>query len=133
MKKILLSILFTFLLLISFSQKLHSCADMDSKFDNTYSQYGYTRIFDCDKWTDFRENNCNIQIYMKLNISRVDFLVKSNDDKNYEIFLFDFLGRKLINKHLNGDMLFSKENLTNGIYFIKITDGKNVYTKKISI
>ena len=135
-KKIMLSILFAFLLLISFAQSARPCKDGNGLYyanvENTYvDQCGYTKIFDCDKWIN--AENCNVKVYIKINPGNVDFLFKSENYDNYTIFLYDMFGRKLMEKNVKGQAEFNKESLTNGLYLIKITDGTQVYTKRINI
>lgn len=134
-KKIFLSILFAFMMIISFSQPLKSCKDGDNLFKSenvSYNSDGYVKIFDCDKFTKIKTKDCEVEIYIKINPGNIDFLVKS-DATGYEIFLYDMFGRKLVDKEIKYQAEFKKEGLTNGLYLIKITDGVNVYTKRINI
>jgi hypothetical protein len=116
-----------------------SCKNSSSNyFSNIHNNYstieGYKKIFDCEKWANVKTiDGCDIDIYIKIGASSIDFLVKTTDKIEYKIFLYDFMGNKLIEKDLNKEIEFKKEGLTNGLYLIKITDGLNVYTKKIDI
>ena len=138
MKKLILSFLFTILLLIAYSQPLMSCKDMhgmySSRIDNTHlDQFGYTKIFDCDKWTKIETSNCDIEIYIKLKTSDIDFLVKSSNTKDFKLFLYDMFGRKLLEENLKCESTFNKDKLSNGLYLIKITNGTEVHTRRITL
>lgn len=122
MKKFLLTIL----LVLSFTISLIS----GNPTNFNCQQYGYSKVFDCDKSSD--TNKCNIEVYIKVNPGNIDFYVKSNEN-GYKIFLYDIFGRKLMEKNLNGELNFNKDELTNGLYLLKITDGNRVFTKRVNL
>jgi hypothetical protein len=123
-------------MIISFSQPLQSCKDNIGdliEYEYIMNQSGYMKVFDCDKFTNvISTNDCEIKIFIKINSGNVDFLVKSNAI-GYKIFLYDIFGRKLVEKDLKIETFFNKDCLANGLYFIKITDGKNIFTKRINL
>ncbi len=134
MKKLILSILFALVLIISIAQPAKPCGGGIVSTENNYhfDQFGYLKIFDCDKWTEIKTESCSVEIYMKVNPGNIDFMVKS-DATGYKMFLYDIFGRKLVEKDLKCETTFKKEGLTNGLYFIKITDGTQVFTKRINL
>jgi len=137
MKKIILLLLFVLILVLVSAHPL-SCKDYNENYitnlHNYSCGYGYVKIFDCDRWANIRtEEGCDINIYIKINPGDIDFLVKTTDKIEYKIFLYNFMGTKLLEKDLKTEAEFKKEGLTNGLYLIKITDGVNVYTKRIDI
>lgn len=123
MKKFLLTILLVFLFIIPVM------SSNPTNFD--CHQYGYTKVFDCKKWS-LDTNECNIEIYMKVNPGNIDFYTKSNEN-GYKIFLYDIFGRKLMEKNLKGELNFNKDELTNGLYLLEITDGNRVFTRRINL
>ena len=138
MKKLILSFLFTILLLLVGAQPIMSCKDVNDMYDNRVNntlmdQYGYSRIFDCDRYTTIETNNCSIEIYMKLNPGNIDFFVKSYDARDFKLFLYDMFGRKLLEENLKCESTFNKDKLSNGLYLIKITNGTEVYTRRITL
>lgn len=138
MKKLILSFLFTILLLLVGAQPIKSCKDINGMYGNNVDnihldQFGYTKIFDCDKWTRIETYNCNIEIYMKLNPGNIDFLIKSYDAEDFKLFLYDIFGRNLLEKDLKCESIFNKDKLSNGLYLIKITNGIEVYNRRITL
>lgn len=131
MKKLILSILFALIISIAQSAKPFSGGIVVIEREH-FDQYGYSKIYDCDKWAEIKTENCNVEIYMKINPGNIDFMVKS-DAFGYKIFLYDIFGRKLMEQDLKCKTTIKKEGLTNGLYLIKITDGTQVFTKRINL
>ena len=96
----------------------------------TWDQPGYTKVIDCD-WRVLKSDNCDLEIYMKINPGNIDFYVKTILE-GYKIFIYDKFGRKIMDKDLNISR-FNKDGLSSGLYFIKVTNGIEVYTKRINL
>lgn len=110
MKKFIIIIYFLFLSFLSYSAH----------------PFGTTKVFDCKDLN----NGCEMKIYTKAELGTIYFYMEDYVD-GYELFLYDSLGRKLLEQKIENESSFNKENLTNGLFVIKITDGKKVSTKRI--
>jgi len=110
MKKIIIIILFLLLTCLSYSSQ----------------PYGFIKIFDCSDLNSL----CDMKIYAKAELGTIYFSM-DNYVEGYKIFLYDSLGRKLLEQNIENESSFNKEGLTNGMFIIKITDGKKVSTKRI--
>ena len=105
-------------------------------YSTTTSPIGYIEFFNCEKWNSIDTNDCNINIYYKINAGRIDIVVKSNNltvKGDYKIYLFDMFGRKIIENNIENPISFYKDNLKQGLYYLKITNNKEVFNKVLEI
>ncbi len=90
--------------------------------------YDYKEIVGVEK-----ENKPSFYIVNPLinNTLQINF-VESNNNKNYKIELFDLTGKAIIlEKNINNNKKFEIKNLPKGLMYLKIFDGKVLYSKKI--
>lgn len=90
-------------------------------YSQTYISYDYKELFKCEKQID--AINCNFNIYYKMSIGRLDFMVETPDTKingEYKIFIFNNLGEKFLEKDIPPDSFYL--DLPPGFYSIKIVN-----------
>lgn len=64
--------------------------------------------------------------------------VNASEDANVDLVLYDLLGQEVLKRTLNFSSGFNQEkimlnNVANGIYLLKLTNGEQVYTNKIVV
>jgi len=116
LNKILLTIVFLGLFQLSYSQ--------------TYIPCDHKEFFKCEK----KQTDCNFNVYYKMSIGRLDFMVETPDTKingEYKIFIFNNLGEKFLEKDIPPDSFY--QNLPPGIYSIKIVNKVTNFSRIIKI
>lgn len=91
---------------------------------------GYTNKDEYIKIFDINHN----EFFFKTEVDKIHFNINiENDNTEYKMFFYDIYGRKIIEKDIECSITFTKNGISKGLYVIRITDGKNNFTKKIII
>ena len=102
-------------------------------YTQTYIPQDYKELFKCEKQID--AINCNFNIYYKMSIGRLDFMVETPNTKingEYKIFIFNlYLGEKFLEKYIPPDSFY--QDLPPGIYSIKIVNKTTNFSRIIKI
>lgn len=73
-----------------------------------------------EEWTEVNYNDNCVKIYYKYTENGIYFSVKSHNDINYEIEMYDIFGRRIINKTVEFSTVFNKSNVAKGLYCLRI-------------
>ncbi len=102
-----------------------------------YMYLGEKGIFDNRFVIEYRLNETlNVMDHSKKNIQvyreRENFVIKNNDGIIKNVEVFDMVGRTILFKNGNtSTLILEAQDWVNGIYLLKITDGNQVYVKKV--
>ena len=100
-------------------------------YSQTYIPYDYKELFRCEKQIN---TDCNFNIYYKMSIGRLDFMVETPDTKingEYKIFIFNNLGEKFLEKDIPPDSFYL--DLPPGFYSIKIVNKYTNFSRILKI
>ncbi|MEP7168996.1 MAG: T9SS type A sorting domain-containing protein [Bacteroidota bacterium] len=111
--------------------------DVVTTFNNVNStgfneSYVYIDDVSLTQCTAIGEQNENIAINIYPNPAKDELYIKSNSlSGKAEIRITDILGKEILRKQSNlQSSILNIQSLTAGIYFIEITNGKNIHRKK---
>ncbi len=107
-----------------FAQSVNYCGESQWSEPKTVS------VFNTIGTDEYNTNEVSLKVYP--NPSNGDFIIESALlNGKFNVKIYDITGNMVVNEFLQSNRL--KTNLQDGIYFVKIIDGENVYLRKIVI
>jgi hypothetical protein len=91
----------------------------------------YSSVPDWNK-IDYKDDNMTLYYQYKEN-GNIYFSIKTKQDSEYKIEMYDIFGRKLFNKTIEFSTVFNKSNISKGIYCLRIHNQKYVINKVILV